>query len=59
MDFFLGDNIDVDPRFDIIREFVILNGCEGSQNHAEQRYFALLSMTGPLGQLLYYFFILK
>ena len=45
---------------DIIREFVILNGCEGSQNHAEQRYltlapagtdrwFALLSMTGTVG----------
>ena len=27
----------------------ILNGCEGSQNHAEQRSFALLSMTGSAG----------
>ena len=32
-----------------IRESVILNGCEGSHNHAEQRYFALLSMTVTAG----------
>ena len=37
------------PNVGIIRKLVILNECEGSQSHAEQRYFALLSMTGTAG----------
>ena len=28
-----------------LRELVILNRCEGSQNRVQKRYFALLSMT--------------
>ena len=42
-----------------LRELVILNECEGSQNRVKERCFALLSMTNNIGVNCYivaYFF---